>query len=74
MSRIKNGVNNFPTLTPFKEGDMVRMLFNVTPWRGLNVLLGAMSLLKDCNVHVDIFSSWKFMENNLKKKSNYEPL
>ena len=56
---IKNGVNNFPVRTEFKEGNRVRMLFHVTPWRGLNVLLGAMSLLKDCNVEVDVFSSCK---------------
>ena len=73
---IKNGVNNFPTLTPFKQGDMVRMLFHVTPWRGLNVLLGAMSLLKDCNVHVDIFSSCKIYGEEFEKEneSKYEPL
>ena len=73
---IKNGVNNFPTLTPFKEGNMVRMLFHVTPWRGLNVLLGAMSLLKDCNVHVDIFSSCKIYGEEFEKEheQTYEPL
>ena len=73
---IKNAVNNFPVLTPFKEGNMVRMLFHVTPWRGLNVLLGAMSLLKDCNVHVDIYSSCKIYGEEFEKEneSKYEAL
>jgi len=73
---IKNGVNNFPVRTQFKEGNMVRMLFHVTPWRGLNVLLGAMSLLKDCNVHVDIYSSCKIYGQEFadKNEATYEPL
>ena len=73
---IKNGVNNFPVRTEFKEGNRVRMLFHVTPWRGLNVLLGAMSLLKDCNVEVDVFSSCKIYGEDFanQNESAYEPL
>jgi len=73
---IKNGVDNFPTLTPYKKGDMVRLLFHVTPWRGLNVLLGAMSLLKDLNIHADIFSSCKIYGEEFEKENEnkYEPL
>jgi len=73
---IKNGVNNFPVRTQFKEGDMVRMLFHVTPWRGLNVLLGAMQQLKDCKVHVDIYSSCKIYGQEFadKNEATYEPL
>ena len=73
---IKNAVNNFPVVTPYKTGNMVRMLFHVTPWRGLNVLLGAMSLLRDCNVHVDIYSSCKIYGENFEKQNEekYEPL
>ena len=73
---IKNGVTNFPEIIPYKEGDMVRMLFHVTPWRGLNVLLGAMQQLQDCNVHLDVFSSCKIYGENFEKANEhiYEPL
>ena len=73
---IKNGVDNFPKRLPYKEGDMVRLLFHVTPWRGLNVLLGAMQQLKDCNVHLDVFSSCKIYGEEFEKnnEAKYEPL
>ena len=73
---IKNGVTNFPVLTPYKHGDMVRMLFHVTPWRGLNVLLGAMQQLQDCNVHLDVFSSCKIYGEEFEQANEvkYEPL
>jgi len=73
---IKNGVTNFPVRTPYKEGDMVRMLFHVTPWRGLNVLLGAMQQLQDCNVHLDVFSSCKIYGEDFEQanESKYEAL
>jgi len=57
-------------VTPYKTGNMVRMLFHVTPWRGLNVLLGAMSLLRDCNVHVDIYSSCKIYGEDFEKQND----
>ena len=73
---IKNGVTNFPDILPYKEGDTVRMLFHVTPWRGLNVLLGAMQQLQDCNVHLDVFSSCKIYGEEFEKANEhiYEPL
>ena len=73
---IKNGVTNFPEKASYKKGDMVRMLFHVTPWRGLNVLLGAMQQLQDCNVHLDVFSSCKIYGEEFEKANEhiYEPL
>ena len=52
------------------------MLFHVTPWRGLNVLLGAMQQLQDCNVHLDVFSSCKIYGEEFEKANEhiYEPL
>ena len=35
------------------------MIFHPTPWRGLNVILGAMQLLKNDNITLDVFSSTK---------------
>mgnify|MGYP003120575821 CR=1 FL=1 len=73
---IKNGVDNFPDRLPYREGNMVRLLFHVTPWRGLNVLLGAMQQLQDCNVHLDVFSSCKIYGEEFEKnnEAKYEPL
>ena len=73
---IKNGVTNFPKRIPFIKGDRVRMLFQITPWRGLNVLLGAMQQLQDCNVHLDVFSSCKIYGEEFEKANEhiYEPL
>jgi len=54
---IKNGVTNFPKIKPYKKGDPVRLLFHPTPWRGLNVILGAMQYIKDPNITLDVYSS-----------------
>tara|TARA_R100001015_G_C4632038_1_gene195095 strand:+ start:1662 stop:2591 length:930 start_codon:yes stop_codon:yes gene_type:complete len=73
---IKNGVNNFPNRIRFHKGDRVRMLFQVTPWRGLNVLLGAMQQLQDVNVEVDVFSSCRIYGEEFGKlhEEKYEAL
>ena len=56
---IKNGVTNFVQRHPYKKGERLRLLFHPTPWRGLNVILGAMQLLKNDNITLDVFSSTK---------------
>ena len=73
---IKNGVTNFPKRTPFQKGDRIRMLFQVTPWRGLNVLLGAMQQLENENIELDVFSSCEIYGEQFKKDNEhiYEPL
>tara|TARA_B100002019_G_C21230400_1_gene579776 strand:- start:338 stop:1267 length:930 start_codon:yes stop_codon:yes gene_type:complete len=73
---IKNGVTNFPKRIPFAKGDRVRMLFQITPWRGLNVLLGAMQQLQNENVELDVFSSCKIYGEEFEKQNEhiYEPL
>ena len=73
---IKNGVTNFPKRIPFIKGDRVRMLFQITPWRGLNVLLGAMQQLQNENVELDVFSSCKIYGAEFEKQNEhiYEPL
>ena len=54
---IKNAITHFPERQPYKEGDRCRLIFQPTPWRGLNILLGAMDLLKDENIELDVYSS-----------------
>ena len=54
---IKNGVTNFPKIKNFNEGDRLRIIHHNTPWRGLNVLLGAMQYLEGENIELDVYSS-----------------
>ena len=73
---IKNAIDTFKKRTPYKKGEPLKIIFTSTPWRGLNVLLGAMQLVKNPLVTCDVYSSTKiygsaFDEQN---KKTYEPL
>jgi len=66
---IKNGCSSFPQRKIYKKGDPIRIIHQCTPWRGLNVLLGAMQLVKNPNVTLDVYSSCdvygsEFSKNN----------
>jgi len=56
---IKNGITNIKAREkPFHpKRDKCRIIHHCTPWRGLNVLLGAMELIKDPMIELDVFSS-----------------
>ena len=54
---IKNGSSHFPKRKIHKKGDPIRIIHHCTPWRGLNVLLLAMQLLKNTNITLDVYSS-----------------
>ena len=54
---IKNGTDHFPQRKIYKQGDPIRIIHHCTPWRGLNVLLLAMQLIKNPNVTLDVYSS-----------------
>ena len=56
---IKNGIDNIPAREkPFHpKRDKCRIIHHCTPWRGLNVLLGAMELIKDPMIELDVYSS-----------------
>ena len=54
---IKNGCTSFPKRKLFKKGDPIRMIFQPTPWRGLNVLLAAMQMVKNKDKKLDVYSS-----------------
>ena len=49
---------------------MVRMLFHVTPWRGLNVLLATMQLLEKENIELDVYSSCEIYGDQFKKNND----
>jgi len=64
---IKNGCTNFPVRKAFTKGQPIRILYNSTPWRGLNVMLGAMQYVKTKNVMLDVYSSTQIYGDEFKK-------
>jgi glycosyltransferase involved in cell wall biosynthesis len=66
---IKNGVEKIEQSKPYKKGDPVKIIHQNTPWRGLSVLLGAMQLVKNPLISLDVYSSCEvygkdFMDRN----------
>ena len=53
---IKNAVETFPEKN-FVRKDKIKLIYHSTPWRGLNVLLGAMQKVKSKDVELDVYSS-----------------
>src|SRR5210317_1371447 len=54
---IKNGVDNIKPRDLTKKKDKIKLIFHPTPWRGLNVILGAMQYIKNPNIELDVYSS-----------------
>ena len=55
---IKNAIDKIePRSLDYNRGDPIKLVYTSTPWRGLSVLLGAMQLVKNKNVHLDVYSS-----------------
>jgi len=73
---IKNAIENFPERKIHKKGDPIKMIFHPTPWRGLNIMLGAMQLLKNENITLDVYSSTKIYGNEFMDANDnlYKPL
>lgn len=75
---IKNGIDQ--TLKPktefYKAGNPVKIIHHCTPWRGLAVLLGAMQLVKNPLVTLDVYSSCEIYGKRFydKNESQYKPL
>jgi len=72
---IKNAVESFPE-KKFKRKDKLKMIYHSTPWRGLNVLLGAMQLIKSKDVELDVYSSTQIYGDQFKtaNDSQYKDL
>lgn len=73
---IKNAIETFPMRKVYQKGDPIKMIFHPTPWRGLNVILGAMQLVKNENITLDVYSSTKIYGDQFKKANDdlYKPL
>lgn len=68
---IKNGVTSFPKINDYQKGDRLRIIHQNTPWRGLNVLLGAMQYLEGENVELDVYSSCEVYGDQFKKDNDH---
>ena len=73
---IKNGCTSFPIRKPYKKGDPIRIIHQNTPWRGLSVLLGAMQLVKNPLIKLDVYSSTQVYGEDFKNRNDekYIPL
>ena len=69
---IKNGCTNFPTFKPYKKGDPIKLIFHPTPWRGLNVMLAAMQLIKNPLITLDVYSSCEVYGSDFKKANDHQ--
>ena len=54
---IKNGIDKIQQSGPYQEGQPIKIIHQNTPWRGLSILLGAMQLVKNPLVTLDVYSS-----------------
>ena len=73
---IKNAIDRFAGRAVYQKGQPVKILFTSTPWRGLNVLLGAMQLIKNPLITCDVYSSTKIYGSSFDdaNRNMYEPL
>jgi|TARA_R100000149_G_scaffold33255_1_gene12734 glycosyltransferase involved in cell wall biosynthesis len=66
---IKNAVEEFPE-KKFKRKNKIKMIYHSTPWRGLNVLLGAMQLIKSKDIELDVYSSTQIYGDQFKSAND----
>jgi glycosyltransferase involved in cell wall biosynthesis len=73
---IKNAIDNFPGRGVYQQGQELKIIHQITPWRGLNVLLGAMQIVKNKKVTLDVYSSTQVYGDAFKEANDkdYEAL
>ena len=54
----------------WKKGDPIKLIHTSTPWRGLNVLLGAMELIKRDDIILDVYSSTKIYGTQFEEQND----
>ncbi len=54
---IKNGIDEIEPTKTYIKGEPIKIIHQNTPWRGLNVLLAAMQLVKNPLISLDVYSS-----------------
>ena len=60
----------------YQQGETLKLIHHITPWRGLNVLLAAMHFLEDEDITLDVYSSTQIYGDEFKEANDkyYEPL
>jgi len=63
----KNGFDDDLILkTEYKPSEKIKLVYTSTPWRGLDVLLGAMEKVKSDKVELDVYSSTQIYGDQFK--------
>jgi len=73
---IKNGIDKIKQAPHYEVDNPIKIIHQNTPWRGLSILLGAMQLIKNPLIQLDVYSSTEvygkdFYDQNDK---HYKPL
>ncbi|MAL46756.1 glycosyltransferase family 4 protein [Hyphomonas sp.] len=68
---IKNGIPNIEKRDPEPRRDKIKLIYHPTPWRGLSVLLGAMQLINNPNIILDVYSSTQIYGDDFKKQNDH---
>ena len=73
---IKNAIEHFPGRAVYQQGQKLKLIYTSTPWRGLSVLLGAMQLIKNPLIELDVYSSTQIYGDACKEHHDdmYKPL
>jgi len=70
---IKNGIKDIPAREiSYSKDETLKIIHHCTPWRGLNVLLGAMQLLEGENIVLDVYSSTDVYGKAFKEQNDKE--
>ena len=69
---IKNGIDKIEKAKPYVKGEPIKIIHQNTPWRGLSVLLGAMQLVKNPLVTLDVYSSTEVYGQDFYDKNDHE--
>jgi len=68
---IKNGFDDDLIIrNNFKNKDKLKLIYTSTPWRGLDVLLGAMERIKTDKVELDVYSSTEIYGDHFKNNND----
>jgi glycosyltransferase involved in cell wall biosynthesis len=69
---IKNGIDKIEQAKPYQKGQPIKIIHQNTPWRGLSVLLGAMQLVKNPLVTLDVYSSTEVYGKQFYDQNDHE--
>lgn len=67
---IKNGIPEFKKRDLELPRQKIKLIYHPTPWRGLSILLGAMQLIRNPNITLDVYSSTQIYGDDFKKEND----